>query len=607
MATVRELVTKIVFSTDMSGISSAEKAIDGFKRSTQGVDNSTHMLGNSIGGLGRRVRGTFTGLQTNIAAIGTGLSSIAGQLGGIGGMFAAAFSASAIRQTADEVMNLDGRLRSVTSSDRERLQIEDKLYEQAQNSRTSWQGQETMFYKIAKASNRYGYSLDDTARMTDIVSKALVVGGASAQEAEATILQLGQALSSGVLQGDELHSLDENASGLMQHIAEQLGVNIGDLKKMGAAGELTSQTIMDAILKSGGAIDDEFGKMPMTIGQSFQQIGNGWGKLILSIQQKSGVFSSLGGYISSQANVVFAWINDMVKALDLFDSERNGKTSEKDMPLLEKAKEAHPILYGVYKTVVSIGKALSELGNNLGIDNIGAKIAVGLAAFTAVLAVLGAIGGFITIIGGAISAIIPIVTAVAGAFLPIVAVIAAIVLAIMAVKKHWAMLAQWFQPVIANMSAAIKSLQEAWEQLQPVIELLKPVLKTIAEIVGVVIVGAIIGLLTIASAAFRAIAGVIATVSSALNTVAAWIQTCADGVAGFIGKVENAILKAKELLGLGGKMSGINTGWVDRMANKYIGGDTNNNSSVINNTWNVGSVEDAAGIYQSNFGVEPYF
>ena len=430
MPTVRELVTKIVFSTDMSGISSAEKAINGFKRSTQGVDNSTQMLGNSIGGLGRRVRGTFTGLQTNIAAIGTGLSSIAGQLGGIGGMFAAAFSASVIRQTADEVMNLDGRLRSVTSSDRERLQIEDKLYEQAQNSRTSWQGQETMFYKIAKASNRYGYSLDDTARMTDIVSKALVVGGASAQEAEATILQLGQALSSGVLQGDELHSLDENASGLMQHIAEQLGVNIGDLKKMGAAGELTSQTIMDAILKSGGAIDDEFGKMPMTIGQSFQQISNGWDKLILSIQQKSGVFSSVGGYISSQAEVVFAWINDMVKALDLFDSERNGKTSEEDMPLLEKAKEAHPILYGVYKTVVSIGKALSELGNNLGIDNIGAKIAVGVAAFTAVLAVLGAIGGMITIIGGAISAIIPIVTAVAGAFLPIVAVIAAIVLAL---------------------------------------------------------------------------------------------------------------------------------------------------------------------------------
>ena len=593
MSTVRELVTKIVFSTDMSGISSAQKAIDGFKRSTQGVDKSTQMLGNSIGGLGHRVRGTFTGLQTNIAAIGTGLSSIAGQLGGIGGMFAAAFTASAIRQTADEVMNLDGRLRSVTSSDRERLQIEDKLYEQAQNSRTSWQGQETMFYKIAKASNRYGYSLDDAARMTDIVSKALVVGGASAQEAEATILQLGQALSSGVLQGDELHSLDENASGLMQHIAEQLGVNIGDLKKMGAAGELTSQTIMNAILKSGGAIDDEFSKMPMTIGQSFQQIGNGWDKLILSIQQKSGVFSSLGGYISSQANVVFAWIADMVKALDLFDSERNGKTSEKDMPLLEKAKEAHPILYGVYNTVVAIGKALSELGGNLGIDNIGAKIAVGLAAFTGVLAVLGAIVG-------AISAIIAIVTAVASAFLPIVAVIAAIVLAIMAVKKHWAMLAQWFQPVIANMSAAIASLQEAWKNLQPV-------LKPIAEIVGVVIVGAIIGLLTIASAAFRAIAGVIATVSYALSTVAGWVQTCADGVAGFIGKVENAILKAKELLGLGGKMSGINTGWVDRMANQYIGGDTNNNSSVINNTWNVGSVEDAAGIYQSNFGVEPYF
>ena len=593
MSTVRELVTKIAFSADMSGISSAEKAIDGFKRSTQGVDNSTHMLGNSIGGLGRRVRGTFTGLRTNITAIGTGLSSIAGQLGGIGGMFAAAFTASAIRQTADEVMNLDGRLRSVTSSDRERLQIEDKLYEQAQNSRTSWQGQETMFYKIAKASNRYGYSLDDTARMTDIVSKALVVGGASAQEAEATILQLGQALSSGVLQGDELHSLDENASGLMQHIAEQLGVNIGDLKKMGAAGELTSQTIMNAILKSGGAIDEEFSKMPMTIGQSFQQIGNGWGKLILSIQQKSGVFSSVGGYISSQANVVFAWINDMVKALDLFDSERNGKTSAKDMPLLEKAKEAHPILYGIYKTVVSIGEALSELGGNLGIDNIGAKIAVGLAAFTAVLAVLGAIGV-------AISTIVSIVTAVVSVFLPIVAVIAAIVLAIMAVKQHWAMVAQWFQPVIANMSAAIKSLQEAWEQLQPV-------LKPIAEIIGVLIVGAIIGLLTIASAAFRAIAGVIATVSSALSTVAGWVQTCADGVAGFIGKVENAILKAKELLGLGGKMSGINTGWVDRMANQYIGGDTNNNSSVINNTWNVGSVEDAAGIYQSNFGVEPYF
>ena len=215
---------------------------------------ASRMFGNSAANMAA----SATKAEMGISRIKSSVNSLMGSLGPLAGAMAAAFSISAIKNTADEMMSLDGRLRSVTSSEEERRGVETQLYELSQNNRSALAEMGDLYFSTARACKQMGRSQEDAMRTTDIVSKALTLGGATTEQAKASILQLGQALGSGVLQGDELHSLDENASLLMQHMAESIGVPQAALKQMGKDGVLTSDMVIDAILASGAAIDSEF-------------------------------------------------------------------------------------------------------------------------------------------------------------------------------------------------------------------------------------------------------------------------------------------------------------------------------------------------------------
>ena len=188
------------------------------------------------------------------------------------------------------------------------------------------------------------------------MSKSLTIGGASTAEAQSTILQLGQALGSGFLMGDELNSLNENAQPLMQKIAEYFGKDIGELKEMGSERELKSEDIMRAILSAGSAMDAEFAKMPTTIGQSLQQITNLWNRFIQRLERGTGVFGFIAKGISN--NVL--WISDNIDALfNLFDSY-DGSTE-----WMDKFKQFNPILYALYQGFLAVKDVVVEIGNSI--------------------------------------------------------------------------------------------------------------------------------------------------------------------------------------------------------------------------------------------------
>lgn len=213
-------------------------------------------------------------------------------------VFAGAFSVYAIKNAADEMMNLDGRLRTLYEDEQERLAIEDRLYAMSQRNRQGLNEIGDLYFKVASSVEQYGMGAAEASRLTDIVSKSLTVGGASAEQASATILQLGQALGSGQLQGDELSSLRENAFTLMKEMSKSLGVTVGDLKEMGAQGELTSEVVINAILASGDAIDAQFAKMPTTIGQAMTKVGNFFRRFVGDIQNSTGIFGEIAQKIS---------------------------------------------------------------------------------------------------------------------------------------------------------------------------------------------------------------------------------------------------------------------------------------------------------------------
>lgn len=228
-------------------------------------------------------------------------------IGGLKGAFMAlgGFAIiSEIKQTADAMMSLSSRIKLVTKDDAERLQVESRLYQMSVKNRASLEDLGDLYYKTASSAKQFGASQEDVLKLTDIVSKSLIVGGADTAQQKSTILQLSQALSSGVLQGDELRSLRENAPRLMQEIAKNMGTTMAGLKEMGANGELTTERLMQAILQSGGAIEGEFARMTPTIGQALTVLGNKWSKFILDIQNNTGVFGQIAGFILDAVDLI---------------------------------------------------------------------------------------------------------------------------------------------------------------------------------------------------------------------------------------------------------------------------------------------------------------
>ena len=360
---VRELVNVIKFKTDTASLKSAENAVNRIKASmskippvklnTGKVTNQLNAIGNKMKQIStprnivirsdtsqiqktidklneldrtnqRVVRGHYKA-KTQGVAQGKGQASSGGGMGIIGGLKGAFMAlggmalVNEIKQTADAMMSLSSRIKLVTKDDAERLRVESALYAMANRNRASLQDLGDLYYKTASSAKQFGASQEDVLKLTDIVSKSLIVGGADTNQQKATILQLSQALGSGVLQGDELRSLRENAPRLMQEIAKNMGTTMPGLKEMGAKGELTTERLMQAILASGGAIESEFARMTPTIGQALTVLSNKWSKLILDIQNNTGVFGQIAGFILDAVDLIgqgIDWAREEFKTLE---------------------------------------------------------------------------------------------------------------------------------------------------------------------------------------------------------------------------------------------------------------------------------------------------
>ncbi|AXL21868.1 tape measure protein [Megasphaera stantonii] len=433
---VRELLIRISYELNRGSQHRAEAAINGTKANMRRMAQSATFAGDSLSraflragpasqmaaravnnvnyALARLRRNSNVNL--NLKGFSQGLGTVNNQASALIGKFnllataiAGAFATSAIIDTADEMMNLDGRLRTLYDDERERAAVENQLYTMSQKNRQGLSDIGDLYFKVASSVEQYGMGAAEAARLTDIVSKSLTVGGASAEQASATILQLGQALGSGQLQGDELSSLRENAFTLMQQMSKSLGVTVGDLKEMGAQGELTSEVVINAILASGDAIDAQFKKMPTTIGQAMKKSSNLWRRFVWYIENRSKVFSQLGQQISDVVDKGDALLTIMSGPIE-------GRTPE------ETARNKIE-----YEQTVAENPAL-------------AQVAAGL---NKIVEALGIAGQYINDI-----------------FTP----------AIDAIKEHWEPIMQAFEPGLQMLKQGVDEWKEAFETLKPVLQ-----------------------------------------------------------------------------------------------------------------------------------------
>ncbi|MGB3044537.1 MAG: tape measure protein [Xanthobacteraceae bacterium] len=172
----------------------------------------------------------------------------------------------------------------------------------AQDTRGGFSETAELYARILRSTADVADSEKEVASATEIVNKAFKAGGAGASEMAAGILQLSQGLSSGVLQGDELRSVRENAPLLAQAIADYFGVTVAGMKKLGEEGKLTSDKVFKAILASKSKIDAAFNATSQTIEDAVTRVNNAFTQYIGQSDQGLGASGRLTAGLNALAD-----------------------------------------------------------------------------------------------------------------------------------------------------------------------------------------------------------------------------------------------------------------------------------------------------------------
>ncbi len=215
-------------------------------------------------------------------------------------------AAARLVSLADAYTLAEGRLRLVTSSSTELAGVQDQLYASAQRTRTEYLSNVEGYARLAQNTKDLHLAQADLLTLNETLNKAFIISGATEAERSATMIQLSQAFSAGVLRGEEFNSVAEQGSRVLQLLADYTGRSRGELKAMAEDGQLTADILTQAILVGARDVNDEFGKLPTTVEQAGNVLKNVLSGLVNDANKGNGATAGLAGEIINLSNTVEA-------------------------------------------------------------------------------------------------------------------------------------------------------------------------------------------------------------------------------------------------------------------------------------------------------------
>ncbi|MEQ4898254.1 phage tail tape measure protein [Proteus vulgaris] len=201
---------------------------------------------------------------------------------------ASALSIHQVINYADGWTELQNRLKLVTESSVELNKATQAVYDIAQKTYQSLDATAQVYQRFADNAERLGLSQQKVAELTETVSKAVAISGASATAAQAALTQFGQALASGQLRGEELNSVMEQTPALAKAIADGMGVSVGELRKKAQDGEMTIEKVVQALERAADSVDKKFATSVTTVSQGFTNLQSAMTKFIGEANQGTG-------------------------------------------------------------------------------------------------------------------------------------------------------------------------------------------------------------------------------------------------------------------------------------------------------------------------------
>ena len=382
----KNLTFKLVMEGDSKGLVSAvkqsqevtQKLFDSIKKEADQVRGSTSEAAKGIDDVGKKTAvaagsvkyfgenlksanidlgktETFTnqattslnGLKTTLTAVAAAATAL-----GIG------LGVRELAQAADSYTNLSARINIATNDGGNFQQAMAGVHQIALMTNTSLDATAGLFTKVNDVGKQIGLTQQQSLDLTKTINMAIQTGGGSAQASEAAIVQLTQALQSGVLRGDEFNSIMEQAPGISKALAQSLGVATDELRKMAENGELSAEKVIKALQDQSAAIEADYNKFPTTIGNALQRIATQWQILIGTMDQANGASATVAQWLVTLADNMdvvetiledigegFIWVGDQLQKID--------------PATIEALKQALSTAYETLKSlVVSLGSML---------------------------------------------------------------------------------------------------------------------------------------------------------------------------------------------------------------------------------------------------------
>ena len=366
IATAREELNKAV-----SGLDRLENGFRETNNESQKLPDYIDKASNSANGLYKKIKGVVSAI-------------------------AASYAAKKVMELSDELTQTNARLNLIKDNGKSVADLQNMIFGAAQRSRGDYQQVADMVSKIGLNAKDAFKSNEEMVAFAEILNKQYAIAGTSAEGAAAANLQITQALGSGVLRGEELNSVFEQAPTIIQAIAEYLGVDVGKIREMAQEGLITADVFKNAMFASADSVNQQFESMPMTLAQIWTSIKNQALFAFQPILAKINEFANSEKFQQFVQKFIAAIQSIASVAIDLFDILVSGIEWVIDnWNWLEPVLLAVAAAFVVVKTVVVIYTAVQWLLNHAMLACPLILIAVLVMGVVAAIAVLAnKVGGF---------------------------------------------------------------------------------------------------------------------------------------------------------------------------------------------------------------------
>lgn len=279
-ALIEQIQANLAFSVENPfglGGTEIEQQLSAIERLLNQAVTQQNMLNNAVGNTGDSINDNIHEQEQFNQEISAGTQQANELTNTIKRAVAAYVSIQSVGKAlniSDELVQTTSRLNMMNDGVQTTAELVNMVYAAAQDARGSFSQMADVVARFGNNAKDAFSSSEEVVAFADLIQKQMTIAGASTQEAANAELQLSQALGSGVLRGDELNSIFEQAPNLIQNIADYLDVPIGKIREMAADGELSADAVKAAIFSAADDINSKFNEMPMTWGQMWQSMQN---------------------------------------------------------------------------------------------------------------------------------------------------------------------------------------------------------------------------------------------------------------------------------------------------------------------------------------------